>query len=95
MGNSRSFYPLSDMSVKSANKISESKLLNNGYSATVGRKSHLTAPSTPYTNDLYDTRVMFSNVQVNGDFKNGYRVFQGLAYKDIDRQYGAIVKLLD
>ena len=95
MGNPRSFYPLSDMSVKSANKIAESKILNNGYSATVGRKTHLVAPNTPYTNDLYDTRVMFSNVQVNGDFKNGYRVFQGLAYKDIDRQYGAIVKLLD
>ena len=37
---------------------------------------------------------MFSNVQVDGDFRNAYRVFQGLSYKDIDRQYGAIVKLI-
>ena len=37
---------------------------------------------------------MFSNVQANGDIKNAYRIFQGLDYKDIDRQYGAIVKLL-
>lgn len=37
---------------------------------------------------------MFSNVQANGDIKNAYRIFQGLDYKDIDRQYGAIVKFL-
>jgi hypothetical protein len=37
---------------------------------------------------------MFSNVEVSSDFKNGYRIFQGLSYKDLDRQYGAIVKLL-
>jgi hypothetical protein len=37
---------------------------------------------------------MFSNIQVDGDFKNAYRIFQGLSYKDIDRQYGAIVKLI-
>jgi hypothetical protein len=37
---------------------------------------------------------MFSNVEVSADFKNGYRIFQGLSYKDIDRQYGGIVKLL-
>ena len=28
------------------------------------------------------------------DFRNAYRIFQGLSYKDIERQYGAIVKLL-
>jgi hypothetical protein len=37
---------------------------------------------------------MFSNIQVDDDFKNAYRIFQGLSYKDIDRQYGAIVKLI-
>ena len=37
---------------------------------------------------------MFSDVQAIGDFKNAYRIFQGLDYKDIDRQYGAIVKFV-
>lgn len=37
---------------------------------------------------------MFSNVQVEDSFQNAYRIFQGLSYKDLDRQYGAIVKLL-
>jgi hypothetical protein len=37
---------------------------------------------------------MFSNVQTEGNFKNAYKIFQGLSYKDIDKQYGAIVKLI-
>ena len=94
MGNPRSFYPLQDISTKSANKIDESWILNDGYSSTVGRKTNLVATSKPYTKDLFDTRVMFSNVQTEGDFKNAYKVFQGLSYKDIDRQYGSIVKLI-
>ena len=94
MGNPRSFYPLQDASTKSANKIPESFILNDGYSATVGQKTHISAPNVPYIKDQFDNRIMFSNIQVDGDIKNGYRVFQGLSYEDIDRQYGAIVKLI-
>ena len=94
MGNPRSFYPLQDASVKSSLKIAESWTLNDGYSSTVGKKMNILAPDIPYIKDQFDNRIMFSNIQVNGDFKNGYRVFQGLSYEDIDRQYGAIVKLI-
>lgn len=94
MGNPRSFYPLQDTSTKSANKIAESFILNDGYSATVGQKMNITAPNVPYIKDQFDNRIMFSNIQVDGDFRNGYRIFQGLSYEDIDRQYGAIVKLI-
>lgn len=94
MGNPRSFYPLQDTSTKSANKIAESWILNNGYSATVGQKENIMALNVPYLKDQFDNRIMFSNVQVDGDFRNSYRVFQGLSYQDIDRQYGAIVKLI-
>ena len=93
-GNSRSFYPLHGASIKSANKIEESWLLNDGYSATVGQKTNITAPNLPYVKDQFDNRIMFSNVQVDGDFRNAYRVFQGLSHEDLDRQYGAIVKLI-
>jgi len=48
----------------------------------------------PYVKDQFDNRIMFSNVQTEDEFKNAYRIFQGLSYKDIDRQYGAIVKIL-
>ena len=48
----------------------------------------------PYVLDYFDTRILFSNVQVDGEFKNSYKIFQGLSYEDIDRQYGSIVKIL-
>lgn len=94
MGNPRAFYPLYDTSTVAANKISESWILNDGYSSTVGKKTNIAAPNVPYIKDQFDTRIMFSNIQVDGDFKNGYRVFQGLSYEDVDRQYGAVVKLI-
>ena len=94
LGSPRSFYPLSGMSVKSPNKTEESWILNDGYNATVGQKVNVPAIDVPYIKDQFDNRIMFSNVQVEDDFRNAYRIFQGLSYKDIDRQYGAIVKLL-
>ena len=94
MGNPRGFYPLHDINAKSTGCIDESLILNDGYSATVGQKAYIAVQNVPYIKDQFDNRIMFSNVQVEGDFKNGYRIFQGLSYEDIDRQYGAIVKLV-
>lgn len=94
MGNPRSFYPLSDISVKAANKIPESSLLNSGYNVTLGVKRNYAFKELPYIKDIFDTRIMFSNVEVDGDFKNSYRIFQSLSYQDFDRQYGGIVKIL-
>ena len=94
MGNARSFYPFSDMSPVVSHKTEESWLLSDGYNATVGQKRNFAASEVPYVQELFDNRVMFSDVQANGDIKDAYRIFQGLDYKDIDRQYGAIVKFL-
>ena len=94
MGNARSFYPLQGMTVAPVSKIPESQLLNAGYSTSLPFKKYFTQPNVPYVKDIFDTRIMFSNVQIEDDFRNAYRIFQGLSYKDIERQYGAIVKLL-
>lgn len=94
LGNPRGFYPVSGISTKSPNKTEESWILNDGYNATVGQKMNVPAVDVPYIKDQFDNRIMFSNVQVDDDFRNAYRIFQGLSYKDIDRQYGAIVKIL-
>lgn len=93
-GNSRSFYPNTSLDTSPSNKIEESRLLNQGYSATVGEKRYYVAPNVPYIRDIFDTRVMFSNVQREDSFQNAYRIFQGLDFKDIDRTYGAIVKFI-
>lgn len=94
MGTARTFYPLSGINVKSAHKVANSNLLNPGYSTTVGNLVNIPAKDLPYQKELFDNRIAFSNIQVEDEFQNGYRVFQNLAYKDIDRQYGSIVKLL-
>ena len=94
MGNERGFYPNRGLSVKSSNKIPESRLLNSGYNRTLGMKRNFTQDKIPFAKDVFDTRVMFSNIQVDGSFKNSYKVFQGLAYEDFDKQYGGIVKII-
>lgn len=38
---------------------------------------------------------MYSDISVDNSFKNGYRVFQGLDYKDLTSQYGSITKLYE
>lgn len=94
LGGERSFYPLSGYDTSVANKAEESFLLNDGYSATVGRKRYNVFEDIPYSKSEFSNRVMFSNKNVNDAFVNGYRVFQGLSYHDYDKQYGSITKLI-
>lgn len=94
LGSPRSFYPLNGASTATGNKIEESFLLNDGLSATVGRKRYNLMPDVPYSKSEFANRIMFSNVNVTDAFTNGYRTFQGLSYKDYDKQYGAITKLI-
>lgn len=94
LGSPRSFHPISSISGETGNKMEESWLLNDGLSATVGRKRYNLLPDVPYSKSEFENRIMFSNVDVTDAFTNGYRTFQGLSYKDYDKQYGAITKLV-
>lgn len=94
LGSPRSFYPLNGGSTATGNKVPESFLLNDGYSATVGEKRYNLLPNVPYSKSEFANRIMYSNVHITDAFTNGYRTFQGLAYKDYDKQYGAITKLI-
>lgn len=94
LGTPKSFFPRQDLKLKSALKLSESTILNRGLSSTTGRRWNAGVQHVPYIKNIFDTRIMFSNVFTEENFRNGYRIFQGLSYKDIDRQYGAIVKLI-
>ena len=94
LGSPRSFFPLNGGSTSTGNKMPESILLNDGYSATVGEKRFILNPDVPYQKSEFANRIIFSNVQVDNSFTNGYRTFQGLSYQDYDKQYGEIVKLV-
>lgn len=94
LGAPRSFYPLNGASTTTGNKMEESFLLNDGLSGTVGRKTYNLMPDVPYSRSEFSNRIIFSNVNVTDSYYNGYRVFQGVSYKDYDKQYGPITKLL-
>ena len=94
LGSPRSFHPISSISGETGNKMEESFLLNDGLCATVGRKRYNLLPDVPYSKSEFENRIVFSNVDVTDSFTNGYRTFQGLSYKDYDKQYGAITKLI-
>ena len=94
-GSPRTFYPLSSMSTKGESKIPESTVYNKGYASTVGNKIYYPIPDVPYIKNVFDTRIMYSDTHITDAFRNGYRIFQGLSYKDVTRQYGGIVKLFN
>lgn len=93
LGSKGSFYPISGINVKSSGKVPESQILNDGYSVTLSRKSYNKWVSTPYENWNFENRIAFSNVASTKMFTNGFKIFQGLAYQDVDKQFGQITKL--
>lgn len=94
-GNPKSFFPLSTLNIRGSGKIADSYLYNNGYNTSLNYKSYQIVPDVPYINTIFSNRIMYSDISVDNSFKNGYRVFQGLTYKDITSQYGAIVKITE
>jgi hypothetical protein len=94
-GKARSFYPLNSMSTSGESKIPESTIVNVGYNSSTSSKVYIGQPDVPYIKNLFDNRIMFSEINVNDAFRNGYRVFEAINYKDITRQYGAVVKIIE
>lgn len=94
-GNPKSFYPLSTLNIRGSGKIADSYLYNSGYNSSLNYKAYQIVPDVPYINTIFSNRIMYSDISVDNSFKNGYRVFQGLTYKDITSQYGSIVKITE
>lgn len=92
-GGARTFFPYTSFSNTSTWKLPESTLLNGGLSTTQGSLLNYNSEIVPYKKELFENRIAFSEFSNEEYFKNGYRVFKSLQYRDIERQYGAIVKL--
>lgn len=93
-GDVRNFYPYSQHTYGVSFKIPESNLMNAGNSSTGGAIYHFAPNKVPFTKEFFDNRIAFSNIQSVDSFQNNYRVFSNLSYTDVERKYGAIVKLL-
>lgn len=94
-GKARGFYPLQAMSVTGESKIPESFVINGGINSTTSDKYYYELPNVPAIKNKFHIRVMYSDVNVNDSFKNGYRVFKLTHYRDYPLTYGSIVKLVE
>lgn len=63
-------------------------------SSVLSNKYYFESEIVPYVKKSFDNRICFSDMQHVDSFQNNYRVFSKLAYTDVERQYGAIIKLL-
>lgn len=95
MGRARGFYPLQQASPDGGFKIPNSYVINDAFGATVGEQLYETIIDAPYINTDYSDRIAYSDIDVTGAFKNGYRIFRGNTYKDYTKQYGPITKLIE
>ena len=93
-GQPRSFYPHVKDLWGVGFKIDDSLLTNGGLSSVSAAYPYYEVEQVPYIKKLFDNRIAYSHISSSESFSNGYRVFTELAYKDVERTYGAIVKLL-
>ena len=95
MGRARGFYPLQQASADGGFKIPNSYVINDAFGATLGEQFYEGIQDVPYINTNYADRIIYSDVDVTGAFKNGYRIFRGTSLKDYTKQYGSITKLIE
>ena len=93
-GKPRGFYPLFDKSLAGNSKIAESTVMNVGYNSTTSDKELFITPDVQSIKNDFTNRIMFSEVHVNDATKNGFRIFEGLDYKDYTIEYGTITKIV-
>lgn len=91
----RGYYPYYDMNTDGNYKHPESQAYNNGFIKSLSERNNYEEPDVPAIKNWFGTRIMYSDIQVNDAFKNGFRVFQGTAYKDYTREYGEITKIVN
>lgn len=94
-GKSRGFYPLQAMSTTGESKIPESFIVNSGISSTTSDKYYFELPNVPAIKNNFHIRIMYSDINVNDSFKNGYRVFKLTHYRDYPLTYGSIIKMIE
>jgi len=82
MGRARGFYPLQQASADGGFKIPNSYVINDAFGATLGEQFYEGIQDVPYINTNYADRIIYSDVDVTGAFKNGYRIFRGASLKD-------------
>lgn len=93
-GHPKGFYPYNDMEVEGTYKHADSQIYNKGFSKSLSKRLNMELPDVPHIKNWFGTRIMYSDIHINDAYKNSYRVFRSMAYRDYTREYGEIVKLI-
>lgn len=93
-GRPRAWYPYQQDLISGNNKIPESYLYNDGLRSTLNEKYYFNVPEVPYIKNIYQNRIIYSDISINDVYRNGYRVFKSTNYVDYTKEYGSIIKLV-
>lgn len=94
-GQGRAFYPYQDMRTEGNFKLPESTVFNKGFEKGLSERYNFELPNVPYIKNEFSNRILYSDINVNDAFKNGFRVFQGTHYRDYPKTYGSITKIVE
>lgn len=94
-GKPRGFYPIQSMSSTGESKIPESFAMNAGINSTTSDKYNFEQPKVPAIKNIFNTRIIYSDVNITDAFKNGFRTYKSTSYKDYPSTYGSITRLVD
>lgn len=88
----RSFYPLSKRDV--FNKIPESNVINGATKKTVHKNTYVPFKTVPFIKQEYFNRIYWSKPNTSESFINSYRMIFSDQYKEYNKEFGAITKIL-
>lgn len=88
----RSFYPYSGAVLTN---LPEALCYNKGFDKALSERYNFETPNVPAIKNDFTNRIAYSDIHVNDAFKNGYRVFQAINYRDYPKTYGQITKLVE
>lgn len=95
IGHPRGFFPYQSMSTDGSFKTPEALCFNMGFRQSLSNRYNFEIPDVPAIKNNFSTRILYSNVQIQNAFKNGFRTFEGDNYKDYPINYGSITKILE
>jgi hypothetical protein len=88
----RSFYPLQKMDIN--DKLLESTVINAAAKKTIYKNTTFAYKTVPFLKQEYFNRIYWSKPNVSESFINSYRMVFSDQYKEYNKEFGSITKLL-
>lgn len=89
----RSFYPLEAMDV--SNNLFESGIINGAAKISISNNQRPAYRQVPYIKQEFFNRIYWSKPNVSEAFINSYRMIFNDQYREYNKEWGAITKLID